>query len=58
MVENRTEFLQFLVDLEPYSVEFNFEKRIKKKNYLLECEIGGKNWQPVICIIYGKRYLY
>ncbi len=44
MVENHTEFLQFLTDLESYLVEFDFEGRIKEKNYPPGCEIGGKNW--------------
>ena len=42
--ENPTEFLQFLADLEPYLVEFDFEGRIKEKNYPPGCEIGKKNW--------------
>lgn len=43
MVENRTEFFQFLVDLEPYFVKFDFEGRIKENNYLLGYKIGEKN---------------
>ena len=67
MVENRTEFLQFLADLEPYLVEFDFEGRIKEKNYPPGCEIGGTNRRPVICITHdectfsandGKRYAW
>lgn len=54
MVENRTKFLQFLEDLKPYLVKFDFERRIKEKIYLLGYKIEGKNWQPVICIIYDK----
>ena len=50
MVENRTEFLQFLADLELYFIEFDIEKRIKEKNYQTRCEIVEKNWQPVIFI--------
>ncbi len=50
MVENRIQFLQFLADLEPYLVEFDFEGKIKEKNYLPGCEIGEKNRRPVIRI--------
>lgn len=44
MVENRTGFFQFLTDLEPYLVKFDFEKRIKEKNYPPGCEIGETIW--------------
>ena len=67
MIENRTEFLQFLADLEPYLIEFDFEGRIKENNYPPGCEIGERNQRPVIYIIHdectfsandGKRYLW
>ncbi len=50
MVENCTGCLQFLADFESYFVEFDFDGRIKEKNYPPRCEIGAKNWQPVIYI--------
>ena len=34
MVENRIQFLQFLADLEPYLVEFDFKGKIKKREKL------------------------
>ncbi len=54
MVENRIEFLEFLSDLEPYLVEFDFEGRIKEKNYPPGCEIRGRNRRLIICIIYDE----
>ena len=67
MVENRTKFLQFLADFEPYLIDFDFEGRIKEKNYPLECEIRERNRRPIIYITYdkctfsvndGKRYIW
>lgn len=43
MIENRTKFLQFLSDLEPYIVEFDYKKKIKEKNYLSGCEIERRD---------------
>ena len=36
MVENHIKFFQFLTYLDPYFIRFDFEKRIKEKNYLLK----------------------
>ncbi len=54
MVENRTESLQFLADLEPYLVEFDFEGKIKEKNYPSGYEIKERIRQQVICITHDK----
>lgn len=57
VVENRVEFFQFMADLEPYLVEFDSEGKIKERDYPPDCEVGGINRRPVICITHDVYFL-
>lgn len=41
-------------DLKPYLVKFDSEENMKKKIYSNDCQVGGKNWQLIIIIIYNE----
>lgn len=51
MVENHIGFCQFLIDLDLYLIKFDYEKKIKEKNYSQRYEIWKKIWQLIIFII-------
>ena len=41
-------------DLEPYLLEFDKDRSMKRKKYLDNCAIGGNKHWPVIVITHNK----
>lgn len=55
MVEDYNEkFLSTMKDLEPYLLEFDKDRSMKKKKYLNNCTIEGNKHWPVIIITHNE----
>ena len=54
MIEDRAKFLKSMAELELYLIEFEENGVIKAKVYPENCQIGGDNCRPVICITHDK----
>ena len=54
VIEDRAKFLKTMAELEPYLVEFEENGTMKTKLYPENCQVGGNDRRPVICITHDE----